>query len=539
MNNDDFPKIFSDLLLINARDYPDQLAMVYGDLRLSWRDFDRLISIAANAFLRSFPNKRGSRITILMENRPEWLIPFYGAQRAGMVPAPISTRLISSDIGHIFKISSPIACVSSVHYFKRIINAFKLVENCPSLIVVDKSEENHEKFQSWSEFIDKVPDTHPSAIGTGSDLGVQLFTAGTTGMPKGVNFTHHSLLDACNLIPEHGLDLIFKGEIPEVALLPTTHEMKFLVPTPLYHLSGFVPALIMTAMKRPVVFPTSVSFTPEEICNLIEKEEITTVFMVPTQFQFFLDHLKLNSYDLSSVTLFSSGGSKMSAEMKKEILTRFPEALLVDGYGQTENIGAAIYSFLKFEDIPKITEGYIGKPISGVEMRVVDERGNDVASGEVGEAIYRSPSLMRDYHGDDNLTSEAHLKLDNQKWFRTGDLFKVDEEGNYYYVDRVDDLIITGGEKVFAGEVEEVIRKHPKVYDVVVIGESNKKWGKIVKAYVAPKRESQLFPEEIIEWCVGKISSFKKPKIVEIREHLPIGEDGKISRAHLFRNHDS
>lgn len=219
----------------------------------------------------------------------------------------------------------------------------------------------------------------------------------------------------------------------------------------------------------------------------------------------------------------------MPASLKKEVLTRFPDAVLVDGYGQTENIGAAIYSFLTIDDIPKIVDGYIGKPISGVSMRVVNEEGEDVAPGEVGEAIYRSPSLMKGYHGEKELTEDSF----HGEWFRTGDLFMMDEEGHYYYVERKSEIIFSGAEKVYPAEVEEIICSHPKVQSAVIIGEPDRTWGEIVKAYVVPIQGVSIAPQEIIDWCNGKIASYKKPKIVEIRESLPESEDGKILRSAL------
>jgi acyl-CoA synthetase (AMP-forming)/AMP-acid ligase II len=290
-----------------------------------------------------------------------------------------------------------------------------------------------------------------------------------------------------------------------------------------------MPAIIMTAMKRPVVFPKSLSFLPQEILEIVEREKITAIFMVPTQFRILLDYPGLDSHDMTSVTLLSSGGSKMPAVTKKEILTRFPDTVLVDGYGQTENIGAAIYSFLTVDDIPKITEGYIGKPISGVEMRVVDDSGEDVLPGEVGEAIYRSPSLMRGYHEDESMTSESF----DGSWFHTGDLFRVDDEGNYYYVERKSELIFSGGEKVFPAEVEEILCKHPQIDIAAVIGVPDRVWGEVVWAFVVLSQGVQLDAEAIIDWCTGKMASYKKPKDVIIKDSLPMAEDGKILRSAL------
>ncbi|MFW9794830.1 MAG: class I adenylate-forming enzyme family protein [Candidatus Thorarchaeota archaeon] len=522
-------RAFSDLLRRNALDYGDMLAAVYGDSYLTWSDLDNLISKVANALLKFHPDSLGMRVAIIMENRPEYLASMYGSQRAGMVPAPISTRFVGREIRHVFETGKPGLCICSLHHQQQIIDAFPEVDKRPPMIVVEGKNDKKAMIRSWDDFIHNASVDFPEVtIGT-DDLGVQLYTGGTTGLPKGTDFSHRALLDACTLIPDHGLKLIFEGKVPESALLPSDHELKFLVPTPLYHLSGFMPAIIMTAMKRPVVFPKSLSFVPEEIVQIVEREKITAIFMVPTQFRIFLDYPDLDSADLSSVTLLSSGGSKMPAYMKKEILERFPDTVLVDGYGQTENIGAAIYSFLTVDDIPMITDGYIGKPISGVEMRVVNDEGNDVLPGEVGEAIYRSPSLMKGYHGDDSQTKKSF----DGTWFHTGDLFRVDEEGNYYYVERKSEVIFTGGEKVFPAEVEEIICQHPKVNLAVIIGVPDRVWGEIVRAFIVPHSGEELTPDEITEWCSDKMASFKKPREIVIKQKIPVAEDGKIIRSAL------
>ena len=522
-------RAFCDLLSRNAQDYGDMLAVVYGDDHLTWSDVDTTISEFANALLRDYPSSNEIRVAIIMENRPEYLVSLYGAQRAGMVPAPISTRFVGREIRHVFHIGKPSVCITSVHYMAQIIDAFPDASERPHMVVVEGWTDLENEIKSWGDFVANASHEHPALSATSQDLSVQLFTGGTTGLPKGTNFTHQALLDACTLIPDHGLKLIVDGEVPESALLPTDHELKFLVPTPLYHLSGFMPAIIMAAMKRPVVFPKSLGFEPQEILELIEREKITALFMVPTQFRMLLDYPELDTHDMTSVTLLSSGGSKMPAYMKKEILNRFPNTVLVDGYGQTENIGAAIYSFLTVDDIPKVTEGYIGKPISGVEMRVINESGDDVSPGEIGEAIYRSPSLMRGYHDDDSMTKDSF----DGAWFRTGDLFRIDEEGNYYYVERKSEVIFSGGEKVFPAEVEDLLSQHPDVDSAVIVGIPDRIWGEVVRAFVVLKPGSEITENDILAWCSGKMASYKKPKEVILRDSLPIAEDGKILRSAL------
>ncbi|MFW9800972.1 MAG: AMP-binding protein, partial [Candidatus Thorarchaeota archaeon] len=282
------------------------MSVVYGESRFTWADLDTEISRVANALLRRLPDSPKGRVVIIMENRPDYLAVLYGAQRAGMVPAPTSTRFVGREIKHVFDTAEPSLCVCSVHYLSHLVDAFSEREKNPPVVVIGGDARVNIETESWDTFVSGVSTDDPKVPLSENDFGVQLFTAGTTGLPKGSNFTHRALLDACTLIPDHGLKLIFEGRVPESALLPQDFELKFLVPTPLYHLSGFMPAIIMTAMKRPVVFPTALSFSPEEVCALIEQEKITSVFMVPTQFRLFLDFPDLQKWDLSSVTLLSS-----------------------------------------------------------------------------------------------------------------------------------------------------------------------------------------------------------------------------------------
>jgi acyl-CoA synthetase (AMP-forming)/AMP-acid ligase II len=162
-------------------------------------------------------------------------------------------------------------------------------------------------------------------------------------------------------------------------------------------------------------------------------------------------------------------------------------------------------------------------------MRVVNEDGDDVAPDEIGEAIYRSPSLMQGYHGDDSRTKESF----DGTWFYTGDLFRIDEEGSYYYVDRKSEVIFTGGEKVFPAEVEEIICQHPKVDLAAIIGIPDRVWGEIVRAFVVPAAGQEITPNEITEWCSGKMASYKKPREIIIKQKLPVAEDGKVLRSAL------
>ncbi|MFW9845410.1 MAG: AMP-binding protein, partial [Candidatus Thorarchaeota archaeon] len=196
--NEDVPlRAFCDLLTRNALDYSDMLAVIYGNSHLTWSDLDRAISETANALLRAYPDALGERVAIIMENRPEYLASLYGAQRAGMVPAPISTRFVGREIRHVFETARPLLCICSVHYENQVTDAFPHTKGRPPMVIVDGTTDQENKKTSWSTFIEGVPSEAPSVPLRSSNLGVQLYTGGTTGLPKGTDFTHKALLDAC------------------------------------------------------------------------------------------------------------------------------------------------------------------------------------------------------------------------------------------------------------------------------------------------------------------------------------------------------
>jgi len=299
-----------------------------------------------------------------------------------------------------------------------------------------------------------------------------------------------------------------------------------LIVPPMFHLASF--AVWLNHWNYPygsIIFPSQKSFDPFEILEIIELYKVNEIFMVPTMWKRVIESLSVKFYDTSSVKIALSGAAVLHADVKKEILSSFPNALLLDAFGQTEM--APVTTVRVDADEETLKERCVGKPVPGVEIKIVDENGRELPPGETGEIWYRSESLMKGYLKDEKKTKEVILE---NGWFKSGDLGYMGKNGEVYIVERKSECINTGGEKVYPGEVEEVIVKHPKVAQVCVVGVPDETWGEIVGALVVLKEGETSSEEEIIKWCEGKIAGYKKPRVVKFVKELPVSPVGKILR---------
>ncbi|MHA1377666.1 MAG: class I adenylate-forming enzyme family protein [Candidatus Helarchaeota archaeon] len=243
-----------------------------------------------------------------------------------------------------------------------------------------------------------------------------------------------------------------------------------------------------------------------------------------------LKYPDLDKFDLSSLTLISSGGGKLPQNIKIELLKKFHWTTVIDGYGSTETIGTSTIAFMGHDDIPKIKKEYIGQPVTGMEIRCINEKGEEVAKGEIGEMVFKGKTIMKGYYKDDLKTKST---FDQDGWFHSGDLCYMDEENNVYYVGRKEEMITSGGEKIFPMEIEDVLRLHDKIDDVAVLGIPDEVWGQKVVAFIKLEKGAKLSEKEITEYCKGKIASYKKPRIIKFVSELPTTKTGKLDRIQL------
>ena len=356
------------------------------------------------------------------------------------------------------------------------------------------------------------PSTEPKGIEVKEyDEACIIYTAGTTGNPKGAVLTHRNLLwNSVNYC---------------ISQLTSPEDISLYV-FPLYHIGAMGTYIAHAFIGAEVHLKDKVE--PEDCLETIEREGINRWSAVPTIYANVCKLPQVHKYKLNSVSKLCSGAAPMTLDLKNRLAELFPNAGIFDSYGQTESAGAI--TVLSPKDALR-KPASVGFPCPTYEIRIANDKDEDVVPGEVGELLYDSYTRMSGYYKDPKATQEVM----RGGWMHSGDLVRADGEGYIYIVDRKKDMIITGGENVYSKEIEDTIVKLPQVAEVAVIGLPNPKWGEIVTAVVVLIPDAQLFAKEVFEFCKNSIASYKCPKKVILAESLPKNAVGKILKKELKR----
>jgi acyl-CoA synthetase (AMP-forming)/AMP-acid ligase II len=383
-----------------------------------------------------------------------------------------------------------------------------------SAILID-AEDAPDGMLSYQDLLERAKPVVDARKG-GEDLAGIFYTGGTTGLPKGVMLPHRSLC--------------FNGLIG-AKHLHLSHGDRFLHSAPMFHVADMLASLSVTAVAGTHLFLRA--FTPKTIVDVIEKTAATHTLLVPTMIGMMLDDTDFDPERLSSLRYLIYGASPMPEGLLHRVLETFPDKGLVQGYGQTEM--APLISVLSADDHRKKGDRgkhlcSAGRPALGVELRILDENGHDVPRGVVGEIVVSGPGSMLGYW---NLPDQTRATLVDGA-VRTGDGAYMDDNGYLYIVDRLKDMIVSGGENVFSAEVENTISRLPGIAQVAVIGIPNKQWGESVHAIIVPSNNTDIASEEIMVHCRNLIAGYKCPRSIEIRsEPLPLSGPGKILKREL------
>jgi len=294
---------------------------------------------------------------------------------------------------------------------------------------------------------------------------------------------------------------------------------------PVFHLAAFGYCQFMFFIGATVVLPLEV-FNPVYIMETIEKEKINTILLVPAMAFFVLNVPDIDKYDTGSLRIWASGAAILPTETRRQIHKHFPNVGIFDLFGQTE-MSPLVCALAPSESEGRETS--VGRALPFIEVRLVDDNDNDVPVGQIGEAIYRGPTVMKEYYKNPKATKEAM----KNGWFHSGDLMRQDEEGYFYVVDRKKDMIISGGENIYPAEIEEVLYQHPKILECAVIGAFDEEWGESVKAIIVCKQGEEMTEEEVVEHCKQHLASYKKPKSVDFMDTLPRNPAGKVLKTML------
>ena len=495
-----------DSLTLTAGKYQNKIALVnFGGSRFTYSKFNERVNRLANALIELGVGK-GDNVAYLFYNGNKFLEAHYAVAKLGAVGVPLNTRLVGRELLYQIENADTVCLIYSNEFYD-IIDSIR--ENLTKVRYFISDDGKGDGIFSYDELISGSDSKEPEAEVSLYDENVILYTAGTTGVPKGAVLTHrNSLFNGFTMI----MDYHFAPD-----------DVLQVIP-PLYHsasLNAFaVPAVIMGGTM--VIHKGVIA---KEIFQAIEDEKVTVSWGPATMWRMLISDPAIREYDLSSVRLIANGAMYMSSSMRKELLSYFPNAMIGDTYGMTES--SPCTTILPPKDALRKSSS-VGIPLTVCDVKIFNEKGEEVPIGEIGEIVNRG-NVMKGYYKNPKATAEV-IK---DGWFYTGDLGMKDDEGFIYLVDRKKDMIVTGGENVYSKEVEEVITTHHKVFEVAVIGLPDEKWGEVVTAIITPKPGETITEEEIIEYCKKNLAGYKCPKIVKFVDNIPKNPAGKIVKSKL------
>jgi fatty-acyl-CoA synthase/long-chain acyl-CoA synthetase len=489
-----------DILRYFSKRNPDKVAIYYLDKVITYRDLNIRVNNLANRLV-SLGFQRDDKISILLRNCNEYLEIIYALAKIGVVSVPINFRLIGEEIKYIVNDSDSKGLVLEEEFIDKIIpvRSQLSIESDKYYVIGNKAVEGMVQYESLFE------DSCSEEPGVNVDENgcfVMSYTSGTTGRPKGVVASHKvRIQDALAQAIEFK---IFEDDI-------------HLVAAPLCHSGGMFFCLARLAVGGTVCMMRQ--FDAEEALKVIEGKRVTNTFMVPTMYNFILElpESTRQKYDVSSMRVLICAGAPLPTRVKEGVIKFFYNAGLIEFYGLTE---CAVATYLEpCDQLRKIR--CAGKPFWGVEIKLLNERREEVSVNETGEIVLKSPYVMDGYYkrGEEGFEGE---------WFCTGDLARQDEEGYFYIVDRKIDMIISGGENIYPAEIEDLLYSQSKILEAAVIGVPDERWGESVKALIVLKEGEKANEEEIIEFCRTRLGGYKIPRSVNFLEELPKSSSGKI-----------
>jgi acyl-CoA synthetase (AMP-forming)/AMP-acid ligase II len=468
-----------------SRYYPERAALAPCGSRLTFRELhDRVGSIAAALSKHGF--RTGDRLAVLLPNGPEYVELVYACSWLGLIAVPLNTRLSAVEIDRVLADASPRGLVRH--------SSLSLpTTRLPWQRVLDQNP--------WELHHDSPPDIHYDA----EAILALIYTSGTTGRPKGVMLTHANALANVN-------SFNYWMRYPEGGV--------YLHAAPIFHIADF-PAMFAapTFGAYQVTIP---KFSPQTFCATVEREHVSHTVLVPTMINLLTQFPDVRKYDLTSLEVLAYGGSPMAPELIHQIRELLPNLKLVQVYGLSET---GFLTGLRDQEHTRDKLLSCGRPSLGVDVQVMDETGKQVEAGHHGELVAQGANVMRGYWNNPEETARAF----RDGLFRSGDLGYQDADGYFYILDRLKDMIVTGGENVYSGEVEAVIYERPEIREAAVFGIPDSQWGEIVTACVVLKPKETLTADELITHCRRTLANYKVPRRIEFSEtELPKGGSGKV-----------
>jgi HIP---CoA ligase len=479
--------------------------VVDGEFRLTFAGLEEAVSRSAYAALAAGLGK-GDRAALWAPNGWPWVVTVLGLQRAGVIIVPLNTRYKGDEAAYILNRSGARILFTVRGFLGTDYPA--LLEAHPTAVerVVVFAE------PSWDEYLEAGSTAELPAVSR-EDLSDIIFTAGTTGRPKGVMSTHgqsvRNIQDWCSI----------------VGLRPGD---RYLVVSPFFHTFGYRAGILAAVHAGATVIPLAVVDVPA-VLEVVQRERVTTLPAAPTLFQSIFDYQDRHRYDLSSLRLSAVGAASVPAELVEQMRAEL-FSTVVTGYGLTESTGIATMS--RPEDPPGVISRSVGRALPSVEVRIVDGENGEVPRGAPGEIVVRGYNVMKGYFDAPDQTAEV---IDPDGWLHTGDVGTMDDAGFVAVTDRLKDMYIVGGFNAYPAEIEAALLCHPDIAMVAVVGVPDRRLGEVGMAFIVPRSGSEPTEESIISWARTEMANYKVPRRVAFVEALPMNAVGKVVKDDLRR----
>ncbi len=509
----------TDFLTISSAICPDRDAIVFEGKRITYSQINQRVNKLGNALAKA-GIKKGDRVAMLQVNCPECLETYFAAARLDAIYVPLNFRAKEDELSYMLEHSEAQVLLVGKRYLdmvRAILPGLPKIKQCISL------EDKTADMQFYADIINSASDDEVVADIGDEDVTILMYTAGTTGRPKGVPLRHSGFVSyvMSNVDPAS----------PDM-------EERNLLTVPLYHVAGIQAMLAAIYGGRTLVMMRQ--FEVNDWMKAVQQERATRAMLVPTMLKQVVDNPDFDKYDLKSMKVITYGAASMPFEVITKAMKMLPWVRFINAFGQTET--ASTITALGPED--HVIEGTeeekqkklkrlassIGKPLPDVEVKVLGDNGETLPPGQVGDIVAKGPRIMSGYWQDEEKTRKAFTP---DGWLITSDRGWMDEDGYIYLAGRGDDMIIRGGENISPEEVENALYSHPKVEEAAVIGVTDPEWGQIPKAVVVLKKGQTATEEEIMEHCRAKLASFKRPRAVVFVNELPRNTMGKVLRKKL------
>ena len=498
---------WSNQLTRHALMQPQNTALRFLGHTTTWAELDERVARLAGALQRRGVGS-GDRVLILMLNRTEFIESFLAANRLGAIAVPVNFRMTPPEIAFLVG-DCAAAVIITEAVLAPVATAVRALDATLSTVIVAGGG-TEDGVLGYDDLLAE-PGEAPAPVDIPNDSpALIMYTSGTTGRPKGAVLTHANLTgQALTFLFTNGADL--------------NHDVGF-IGVPLFHIAGIGNVIPGLLLGRPTVLYPLGAFDPDALLDVLEAEGVTGIFLVPAQWQAVCAAQRARPRTLV-LRVLSWGAAPAADTLLKDMAETFPGANILAAFGQTEM--SPVTCMLLGEDaIRKL--GSVGRVIPTVSARIVDEDMNDVPVGQVGEIVYRAPTLMAGYWNNPKATAESFAG----GWFHSGDLVRQDEEGYIWVVDRKKDMIISGGENIYCAEVENVLAAHPAIVEVAVIGRPDRRWGEVPVAVVALSAAG-LTLAELDDFLTERLARYKHPKALEIVDALPRNPAGKVLKTEL------